>query len=66
MLTRRQKEGEENATAVMLDGDLNWEKVGRAMPVISVAVGALSSLVGVDSGEVISPMLLQMGLLPQV
>ena len=51
---------------MVLEGDINWEQVGRSMPVISVAVGALSSLVGVDSGELISPMFLQMGLLPQV
>ena len=63
---RSQKAGEETASAVILDGDVHWERVGRSMPLASVFVGALSSLLGLDSGELISPMFLQLGLFPQV
>ena len=51
---------------MILDGDIHWVEVGYTMPFVSVAVGAMSSLLGIDSGEVISPIFLQMGLLPHV
>ena len=36
------------------------------MPLGSVIVGATSALLGIDSGELIMPMFISMGLLPQV
>jgi uncharacterized membrane protein YfcA len=52
-------------SVVVLEGDVVWKNWGARMPIGAVVVGAVSALLGIDSGELIMPMFLGMGLLPQ-
>jgi uncharacterized membrane protein YfcA len=61
-LVKQQKEYPEN----VISGDIKWAELGILPPILSFFIGILSSLLGIGGGELMGPLLLQLGVLPMV
>ena len=49
------------------DGDIRWSEAGvKRYPMLTFFAGLLAGLVGIGGGMVLGPLLLEIGMIPQV
>lgn len=56
----------ENPQDMLLQGDIDFSKVGGMLPAVAYIVGIMCSLLGIGGGELMGPVLLHFKALPQV
>ena len=67
VLTRRSQAAQAAAGARPLPGDIQWSKAQcLAIPLLAYGVGTVAGLLGLGGGELMAPLLLAIGMLPQV
>jgi uncharacterized membrane protein YfcA len=67
VLTRRSQAARAASGARPLPGDIQWSRAQCvAVPLLAYGVGAVAGLLGLGGGELMAPLLLALGMLPQV
>ena len=67
VLTRRSQAAQAAAGAQPLPGDIQWSRAQCvAIPLLGYGVGTVAGLLGLGGGELMAPLLLAIGMLPQV
>jgi uncharacterized membrane protein YfcA len=62
----QEKQEDDRMVGKFVKGDIDWRGFSFMIPLFAFVVGILSSLLGIGGGELMGPMLLQLGVLPTV